>query len=124
MNIKPDELLDILPAIGGTDGQGGDAVALMKLFTPDNSWSWYITEASRESDDVLMFGLVDGHVKELGYVSLNELISVRGPMGLPIERDLYWSPRILGEIAPELFVSMEAADQKTRQSSETYGAAP
>jgi hypothetical protein len=117
MNFKPDELLRILPAIGSTDGQGADAVALAKLFTPDNSWTWHLTEASREGDDVLMFGLVDGHVKELGYVSLNELISVRGPMGLPIERDIYWSPAKLGDIAPELFAGMDAVDQETRRSS-------
>ena len=124
MNIKHTELLDVLPAIGSTDGQGADAVALVKLFTPDSSWTWHITEASREGDDVLMFGLVDGHVKELGYVSLNELMSVRGPMGLAIERDLYWSPKKLGEIAPELFASTEATDQETCHSAETNGAAP
>ena len=124
MNIIPDELLDVLPAIGSTDGQGSDAAALIKLFTPWGSWTWYLTEASREGDDVLMFGLVDGHVKELGYVSLNELMSVRGPMGLQIERDLYWSPKKLGDIAPELFTTTEAADQETAQSAETNGAAP
>jgi hypothetical protein len=70
-----------------------------------------------------MFGLVEGHVWELGYISLNELMAVRGPMGLPIERDIYWSPKTLGEIAPELFASMDTADQETRQSSETNGAA-
>ena len=55
-----------------------------------------------------MFGLVDGHEKELGYVSLNELRSVRGPLGLPIERDLYWQPKPLREIAPELFVDLSS----------------
>jgi hypothetical protein len=124
MNIKPDELLDILPAIGSTDGQGADAVALIKLFTPDSSWTWHITEASREGDDVLMFGLVDGHVKELGYVSLHELMSVRGPIGLLIERDIYWSPKRIGDIAPELFAGMEAGDQEIRHSDGTNGAAP
>jgi hypothetical protein len=118
MNFKPDELLDVLPAIGSTDGQGADAVALIKLFTPDSSWTWHITEAAREGDDVLMFGMVEGHVKELGYVSLNELMSVRGPMGLPIERDLYWSPKKIGDIAPELFADMETANQETHRSSE------
>jgi hypothetical protein len=124
MKITADEILSALPAIGSTDGQGGDAVALTKLFTPDSSWTWHLTEASRQGDDVLMFGLVDGHEKELGYVSLNELISVRGPMGLPIELDLYWSPKKLRKIAPEFFASMEAADQEISHSAETNGAAP
>lgn len=29
---------------------------------------------------------------ELGYVSLSELATVRGPLGLPLERDLYVTP--------------------------------
>ena len=35
------------------------------------------------------FGLVDGLEAELGYFWLSELTGVRGPLGLPIERDLY-----------------------------------
>jgi hypothetical protein len=49
------------------------------------------------------FGLVEGQEKELGYFSLAELSSVRGPMGLAIERDLHWTPKTLAEIAPEMF---------------------
>jgi hypothetical protein len=54
--------------------------------------------------------LVDGHCRELGYFVLSELEEVRGPMGLPIERDLYWKPKTLEEIAPELFNDNEASD--------------
>ena len=46
---------------------------------------------------------MEGHCKELGYFNLSELESVRGPMGLPIERDLYFEPTSLEEIAPEMF---------------------
>jgi hypothetical protein len=53
--------------------------------------------------DYHLFGLVQGQCKELGYVSLSELEEVRGPMGLPVERDLYWKPKTLAEIAPEMF---------------------
>ena len=53
--------------------------------------------------DYQFFGLVDGHERELGYFVLSELEEVRGPMGLPIERDLYWQPKTLAEIAPEMF---------------------
>ncbi len=53
MNIIPEELLADLPAIGSTDGQGGDAVALVKLFTPDSSWTWYLGAATAESADTL-----------------------------------------------------------------------
>ena len=65
-------------------------------------------ENGKEEIDVQFFGLVDGHEKELGYFNLSELESVRGPMGLPVERDLYWKPKTLEEIAPEKFASAQA----------------
>ena len=58
------------------------------------------------------FGLVDGHVNELGYFSLAEIEEVTGPMGLPIERDLYFKPTTLQEIAPELFETKEQGDER------------
>jgi hypothetical protein len=80
----------------------------LKLFSPDSSFSWFLTEGSPIMEDHVevdfkFFGLVDGQFKELGYVMLSELESVRGPMGLPIERDLWWKPKTLEEIAPEMF---------------------
>jgi hypothetical protein len=89
-----------LPKLYGQEKLAGDAVAHVKYFTPDSSWTWYATEFDGED---LFFGLVEGFEKEFGYFSLRELESVRGPMGLPIERDLYWEPKKLKEIAPELF---------------------
>jgi hypothetical protein len=45
-----------------------------------------------------MFGLVSGFDLEIGYFSLKELQSVKGPMGLPIERDLHFEPKSLREL--------------------------
>ena len=75
-------------------------MAYGKFFSPSGRWTWYITEYDGKD---MLFGLVDGQDKELGYVSLSELESVRGPMGLPIERDIHWQPKTLEEIAPEMF---------------------
>ncbi len=75
-------------------------MAYAKYFTPDSNWTFYATEYDGEDT---FFGLVEGFEKELGYFSLSELEGVKGPMGLPIERDLYWQPKTLKEIAPELF---------------------
>ena len=93
----------VLPRLYAQDGKGKDAIAYVKFFTPDSSWTWFCTEAFTDGDDDTMFGLVDGHEKELGYFSLSELKSVRGPLGLPIERDRSWTPKTLAEIAPEVF---------------------
>lgn len=67
-----------------------DATIICKFFTPDSSWTWYVTEGSQEDDDFIFFGYVVGLEKEWGYFSLSELSEARGPMGLSIERDLYF----------------------------------
>jgi len=104
MKLLTQELRKKLPPLYSQDGKGGKAVALVKYFTPSSSWSWYASEFDGEDT---FFGLVDGQFKELGYFSLRELEEVRGPMGLPIERDLYWKPKTLEEIAPEMFNDSE-----------------
>jgi hypothetical protein len=70
-------------------------LAVIKLFTPDSSWCWFLMEA--DGDD-LLFGLVVGLETEFGYVSLAELESVTGPMGLHIERDLWFQPTPVREL--------------------------
>ena len=71
-------------------------VAITKLFTPDSSWTWFVL--AYDPEERLAFGLVDGAVAELGYFSITELDSVRGPWGLPIERDICFNPTPLSEL--------------------------
>lgn len=63
-----------------------------KFFTPDSQWTWYVTEGSEDDGDFRFFGFVCGLDDEWGYFVLSELESARGPLGLPIERDLYFEP--------------------------------
>ena len=113
MKLLPKEIREQLPSLYAQDGKGGKAVAYLKLFTPDSGWYWWITEGQPVLDeqgreiDFEFFALVQGQEREMGYVYLSELETVRGPMGLPIERDLYWRPKTLAEIAPEMFASGE-----------------
>ena len=77
-----------------------DPICQVKYFTPDSSFTWYITEGEKKGDDWLFFGKTISSFEpegELGYVSLNELKSVRGPLGLPVERDMWFTPRPLSE---------------------------
>ncbi len=83
-----------LPPLGSTESQS-DPLAVVKFFTPDGSWTWYATEF--DGDDTF-FGYVDGHFPELGYFSLKDLESVRGKLGLPVERDLSFKPTPLSKI--------------------------
>lgn len=72
-----------------------DPVAWVKFFTPWTNGTWYATEF--DGDD-MFFGLVVGHERELGYFSLEELMSIRGRFGLRIERDRYFTPTKLSDI--------------------------
>jgi hypothetical protein len=67
---------------------------VVKLFTPDANATWLISEVDPDDADRL-FGLCDlglGY-PELGYVSLAELSALRGPLGLPVERDKHFIPK-------------------------------
>jgi hypothetical protein len=92
MELLDGEARAILPPLYANERAGLNAIAPIRFFTPDSDWSWYPTEF--DGDDVF-FGLVDGFEMELGYFSLSELESVRGSLGLFIERELYFTPNSL-----------------------------
>jgi hypothetical protein len=62
----------------------------VKLFNPNGAGTWYIAGFDPESG--VAFGVADIHEPELGYFDVNELVAYRGRFGLPVERDLYWTP--------------------------------
>ena len=115
MKLLTKEIRKKLPPLYSQEDKGSKAIAHAKFFTPDSSWTWYglcgelVLDDAGSEIDFQFFGLVDGLEKELGYFSLSELESVNGPMGLPIERDLYWQPQTLEEIAPEMFKGGDGA---------------
>lgn len=96
MELLPKDVQDKLPPLYSQDGKGMGAIAQVKFFTPDSSWTWWATEYDTETR--IFFGLVEGFERELGYFSLDELQEARGPLGLGIERDLYWDPKPLKEV--------------------------
>ena len=73
------------------DNDDFDPPPVVKLFTPDVGATWLLTEIDPDDHDHA-FGLCDLGLgfPELGYVSLAELQSVRGRLGLPVERDLHF----------------------------------
>lgn len=93
--LLPSAIREQLPELYSGEEYGLEAKALVKFFTPDSSWSWFASEFDGED---IFFGLVVGLEIELGYWSLAELEEVRGPLGLPIERDLYYEPKTLKEL--------------------------
>jgi hypothetical protein len=72
-------------------GIDSDEFPVVKLFTPDGACTWLLTELDPEDPDIA-FGLCDLGMgfPELGSVRISELESVRGKLGLPVERDLHF----------------------------------
>jgi hypothetical protein len=74
-----------------THNGGLDLEPVVKPFTDGNA-TWLLTEIDVHTG--LAFGLCDLGLgdPELGYVSFVELETVRGSLGLPIERDVHFAP--------------------------------
>lgn len=71
-----------------------DFLPVVKLFTPDAGCTWLLAELDPGDPDIA-FGLCDLGMgcPELGCVRISELESVRGPLGLAIERDLHFAAK-------------------------------
>lgn len=78
-----------------TQIEGDDPVALVKLFNPTGAGTWYI--AAYDPETRIADGAAHIHEFEYGPVSMEELVAYRGLMGLPIERDIHWTPRPLSQ---------------------------
>jgi hypothetical protein len=87
-------ILKKLPPLFAQDQVDVDPTVFVKFFNPCGAATWYITEGEQDGDDFRMFGLADlfNDGGELGYISLNELASIRLPFGLRIERDIHFTP--------------------------------
>ena len=103
-SLLPTSIRELLPQLYSQENLGLSAHAQIKFFTPDANWTWYASEFDGKD---IFFGLVSGLELELGYFSLSELESVRGPMGLLIERDLHFSPQSLEKLMAFHMKSLE-----------------
>ena len=71
-----------------------DPLVIAKYFNPTGAGTWYATEYNPE--ERLFFGyvsIIGDWNDEWGYFSLEELESFKGPFGLGIERDLYFTEK-------------------------------
>lgn len=96
MELMTEQLREQLPPLYATEKEK-DPTIYVKFFTPWSNWTWYATEFDGQDR---FFGIVNGFEWEWGYFSLSELESVRGPAGLGIERDLYFEPQPVSQVAP------------------------
>jgi hypothetical protein len=84
-----------LPIIGGpeSDQPAEIAVATIHLFHP--SCDWWIVERDEDPTEPV-FGIADMGDRELGYISLSEILASR-----MVEVDLHWKPKTVAQIMSE-----------------------
>lgn len=107
--LLPESIRAQLPPLYSQEQLGLEALARVKFFTPSANWTWYVSEGSPVDEDgyydtdkakvdFIFFGLVAGLEVELGFFALSELQEIRGPLGLPIERDHHFEPTTLQKL--------------------------
>jgi hypothetical protein len=94
MKLLTQELRKLLPPLYSQEN-AADPIAYAKFFTPDGQWTWYALEFDGQDT---FFGLVQGLEEEMGYFSLSELQSIRGALGLPVERDKWFKPTAISSL--------------------------
>lgn len=93
-------ILNAFAKQGDTSQKQPDQIdVIAKFFNPMGAGTWYCYEYN--PDDRIFWGfanLGDPAFAECGTISLDELESVRLPLGLSIERDMYFPPMKLSEV--------------------------
>jgi hypothetical protein len=127
MDLLTPSLRESLLANGRCEG---DHLPVVKFFNPVGAATWLFSELDGDRDT--LFGLCDlgFGFPELGSASLSEIVSVRLPFGLSIERDLSFAAthplsvyaeaaRLCGQITqhPDHLARAEAALSRERRHS-------
>jgi len=82
----------------GSQAEEKDPLVIARFFNPNGAGTWYATEYDPQRQ--LFFGYVSifgDHNDEWGSFSLEELQSYRGPLGLGIERDRFFTEKRASE---------------------------
>ena len=72
----------------------------LKLFLPEGRWTWFCYAYDPEYRLLSCYvhsGLGED-CDEAGDTSLDELLTLRTSLNLPVERDLFWKPKTLKEV--------------------------
>ncbi len=84
--------------VGSQDG-AKDPIVVTEFFDPCGIARWYATEY--DPKEKMFFGYASifcDENDEWGYFSLEELESIKCPLGLGIERNLYWTEQRASQV--------------------------
>ena len=74
---------------------------IAKLFDPCSQWTFFLLNQNPENPDYI-WAIVRGVELEIGSVSLKELEEIKNVLGLPLERDKYFSEAPAVEVYDKL----------------------
>lgn len=98
-NIPTEEDLAKIPKLYSTKAIPAEEKIVHMHFFIDGC-DWYIVEY--DHDERLFYGFAilnsDDENAEWGYISFDELISVRNRLGIEVDHDLHWTPKPAGDI--------------------------
>jgi hypothetical protein len=82
-----------MPGYLGQDGKGDNAIVLMHFFMAN--YDFWVLEFDQENGEFFGYGGFSNmpDCYELGFASVDEWVSLGR-----VERDLYWTPKTLGEL--------------------------
>jgi len=96
MRLMTDALIKRLAQLGDQDVP--DPIIAAHFFDPCGSADWYVTAYYPEDNVIFGWAEIVPGMGEWGYTSVAELQSIKGPLGIGIERDLYWKERKASEV--------------------------
>jgi hypothetical protein len=97
MQLLTKQLISKLPKLYDTEyDPPEEKTAVAKFFHPASQWTWYVIEYDGEDT---CWGLVQGFETAFGYFSLKELTNVVDRLGLRIERDIFFRPTMVKDLA-------------------------
>ena len=72
------------------EGSDMEQKVVAKYFDPVGSWKWFLMNMDKDGD--YCWGIVEGNEVEMGSWLMSDLQNQKLPLGLGIERDLYFEP--------------------------------
>lgn len=96
MKLMTSELLRRFAKLGDQDVK--DPIVVTHYFDPCGSGDWYVTAYYPKDNVIFGWAEIIPGMGEWGYTSLQELQAYKGPLGLGIERDLYWQEKHWSEV--------------------------
>jgi hypothetical protein len=76
----------------------------VRLFNPTGGDTWWL--ASYNPETGVAFGVAETIERKVSLINLTELVEYRGLLGLPIERDLHYSVKTIGDVMVEDAISL------------------